>query len=231
MKKVKGETAPERIIRVPFVLIFFFTNFMVLSALAHKEMRFITSLIQIGQIAQAYMITWCFDTRDVVLKYLQINTKASKKSIGWVKWGISWGIKSFALFVVIKQEQGRLVRWIFNNHYKYDSGLDAYNMFSGRSEKVSEEQPESVYFLDKFIQPTHLFMHSNPKDYPKTAEKKGITSNKDWDQTVVVYEAFRAPKFVPQHLREKFEQGEFNAYHERSKFNGTDEEYEAHLPG
>jgi hypothetical protein len=35
--------------------------------------------------------------------------------------------------------------------------------------------------MDKFIQPTHLYMHSNPKDYPEVAKRKNITSNKDWD--------------------------------------------------
>jgi len=70
MKRIKGETPAERLIRAPFLLVFFFTNFMILSALAHKEMRFITSLVQIGQIAQAYMITWCFDTREVLLRAL-----------------------------------------------------------------------------------------------------------------------------------------------------------------
>ena len=45
MKKIKGETPSERLIRIPFVLIFFFTNFTILSALAHKELRFITVLV------------------------------------------------------------------------------------------------------------------------------------------------------------------------------------------
>ena len=44
-KKIKGETPHERLIRVPFVLIFFLTNFAILSALSHKEMRFITVLV------------------------------------------------------------------------------------------------------------------------------------------------------------------------------------------
>ena len=139
-KKIEGETPPERLIRVPFILIFFFSNFIVLSALAHKEMRFITSLIQIGQIAQAYMITWCFDTREVLVELIKMR-KGSKEVISWVKWLSGWGIKSFALFVVVKQEQGRLSRWVFNNRYKYDSGLESYNLFSGRSSIIGDEQP------------------------------------------------------------------------------------------
>lgn len=113
---------------------------------------------------------------------------------------MGWMIKFFAMYVAVKQERGRLIRWVYNNHYKQDSGLDSYNMFTGRSE-IIKEQPESVYFMDKFIQPTHLFLHSNPLDFPETAKAKGITSNKDWEQTVVTYEAFRAPKFVPSFLR------------------------------
>lgn len=38
-------------------------------------------------------------------------------------------------------------------------------MFSGRSDVYGQEQPESVYFMDKFMQPTHLYLHSNPLDY------------------------------------------------------------------
>ena len=66
--------------------------------------------------------------------------------------------------------------------------------------------------MDKFIQPTHLFLHSNPLDYPETAKQKGIKTNKDWEQTVVTYEAFRAPKFVPSHLRQKYESGKFDLF-------------------
>jgi hypothetical protein len=48
MKRIKGETPAQKLIRVPFVIIFFFSNFFILSSLAHKEMRFITNLVQIG---------------------------------------------------------------------------------------------------------------------------------------------------------------------------------------
>jgi hypothetical protein len=60
-------------------------------------------------------------------------------------------------------------------------------MFASRSEKYGLEQPESVYFMDKFMQPTHLYLHSNKLDYANASEKK----------TVVLYEAFRAPMFIP----------------------------------
>ena len=76
-----------------------------------------------------------------------------------------WMIKTFGLFVVVQQERGRVIRWTLNNHYKQDSGQEAYNMFAARSEKYGLEQPESVYFMDKFMQPTHLYLHSNPLDY------------------------------------------------------------------
>lgn len=138
---------------------------------------------------------------------------------------MGWMIKFFAMYVAVKQERGRLIRWVYNNHYKQDSGLEQYNMFTQRSELI-KEQPESVYFMDKFIQPTHLFLHSNPLDYPETAMKKGINSNKNWEQTVVTYEAFRAPKFIPSFLRKKYEQGLFDLYMDRKEFKGTDEEYE-----
>jgi len=50
-KVVEGETPREKLIRVPFMAIFFLTNVIILSALGHKEMRFITNVILIGQIA------------------------------------------------------------------------------------------------------------------------------------------------------------------------------------
>jgi len=140
-------------------------------------------------------------------------------------------IKFFALFVVVKQERGRIIRWMMNNRYKQDSGLEVYNLFGGRSELIGEEQPHSVYFMDKFMQPTHLYLHSNPADYPKTAQARNQTSSADWDQTVVIYEAFRAPVFIPAHLRDRYEDGRFEVLPTRADFNGTEEEYEQQLPG
>jgi len=80
------------------------------------------------------------------------------------------------------------------------------------------------------MQPTHLYLHSNPSDYPKTAQARNQTSSADWDQTVVIYEAFRAPVFIPQHLKDRYEEGRFDIKN-RADFNGTDEEYEQSLPG
>ena len=51
-------------------------------------------------------------------------------------------------------------------------------------------------FIDKYINPTHLYMHSNMDDYPATRDRENITSNENWDQTVVIYEALRTPKFA-----------------------------------
>jgi hypothetical protein len=55
--------------------------------------------------------------------------------------------------------------------------------------------------MDKFMQPMHLYLHSNPLDYPETAAKRKAENAtayaEGWDQTVVVYEPFRAPGFVP----------------------------------
>lgn len=110
-KLIKGETPAERLIRTPFVLIFFFTNFIILSSVTHKEMRFITVLVQIGQIAQGYMITWCFDTRDVILKSLLLGGSPSHSSF-YKKARFITGalVKFFAMYVVIKQERGRIIR-------------------------------------------------------------------------------------------------------------------------
>jgi len=173
--KARGETPAEKLIRTPFLLIFFLTNLLVFSALAHKEMRFLASIIQIGSIAQAYMITWMLDCREVGLKVLQLRGADPRSSLLYrsMAWTSGWLVKGFAIYVMFVQEQGRIVRLITNNHYKNDSSLETYNMFLGRSELVGDEQPESVYFLDKFMQPTHLYLHSHPRDYPKTAARRG----------------------------------------------------------
>ena len=46
--------------------------------------------------------------------------------------------------------------------------------------------------MDKFMQPMHLYLHSNPLDYPETAKKRKAENAtayaEGWDQTVVVYE-------------------------------------------
>ena len=117
------------------------------------------------------MLTWCFDARDVLLRSIRNSNYISPRGFSFrsLRWLTGWGIKFFALFVVVKQEKGRIIRWVLNNRYKMDSGLETYNMFAGRSELIGDEQPHSVFFMDKFMQPTHLYLHSNPSDYPKTA--------------------------------------------------------------
>jgi hypothetical protein len=85
-------------------------------------------------------------------------------------------------------------------------------LFMARSKLIGDEQPHSVYFIDKFIQPTHLYLHSNPLDYPETAKKDNSTG---WDQTVVTYEAFRMPKFSPKFIREAYHSGKFKKSIER----------------
>lgn len=84
------------------------------------------------------MITWCFDTRDVLLAWLELK-RFNKKRIGTVRWVTGWAVKFFALFVMVKQERGRMIRWIQNNRYKMDSGQEAYNLFNGRSELIGKE--------------------------------------------------------------------------------------------
>jgi hypothetical protein len=81
------------------------------------------------------------------------------------------------------------------------------------------------------MQPTHLYLHSNPMDYPETAKRKNQFSNSEWDQTVVITEAFRAPMFIPGDLKKHYNAGKFNLFVDREKYNGTDEEYEQQLPG
>jgi len=99
-------------------MVFFFTNLIILSSLAHKEMRFITTLIQIGQIAQAYMVCWCFDCRDVMLEGLKIHGLGNTDLYRRFKWLSGFLIKYGALYVLVKQERARIIRYIYNNYYK-----------------------------------------------------------------------------------------------------------------
>lgn len=69
-----------------------------------------------------------------------------------------------------------------------------------------------------------MYVHSNALDYGKKASG-------GWDQTVTVYEPFRAPMFIPAHIREVYETGTFKYAIDRSEFNGTDAEYQQLLPG
>ena len=65
------------------------------------------------------------------------------------------------------------------------------------------------------MQPTHLYLHSNPVDYPKTAQKRNQVSSSQWDQTVVTYEAFRAPMFIPGDLKKAHKAGKFDLFMDR----------------
>ena len=150
------------------MLFFFLTNMIVLSMLHHKESRFITNIILIGQISQGYMITYLFDARQVFLTVLHINGFKTG-FIDIMRTLTGYAVKFFALYVVFVQEKGRIVRWIYFELRKYDSGIYSYSLFNQRSPLIGIEQPESVYFMDKFIQPTHLYLHSNMHDYPETA--------------------------------------------------------------
>ena len=117
--KRSDEVTVKKLTRAPFLLIFFFTNFIVVSSLAHKELRFITTCVQIGNIAAAYMITWCYDTRIVVLQILKRKGLKSNTTIYWfLNWISGFLIKFVAIYIVIKQDRHRIDRYIFQNNYK-----------------------------------------------------------------------------------------------------------------
>ena len=69
--------------------------------------------------------------------------------------------------------------------------------------------------MDKFMQPTHLYLHSNALDY-------GGKLGDSHQQTTVVYEAFRAPMFIPAHIREVYEQGKFDYAPANTDYNATE---------
>jgi hypothetical protein len=137
LSKRVGEKGADQLTRIPFVMIFFLTNFFVLSSLGHKEMRFIAPLIMIGNICMSYMITWCLDCREVFLNFIKIKGVNPNSKGYYYTWYISgWMNKFFALYVVYKAERSRLHRMCFNQFYKNDSSREAYNLFLGRSELI-----------------------------------------------------------------------------------------------
>lgn len=101
--RIANETKARKLIKAPFLLVYFFVTFSVLSALSHKEMRFITTLVQIGQIAQAYQLTWCFDCRQVLLQWLRnMGLSRSTWTYGLLRFTTGWMIKFLGLFIVVK---------------------------------------------------------------------------------------------------------------------------------
>jgi len=50
------------------------------------------------------MITWCFDTRDVLIAWLEIKgyNKSHHSTYRNVRWVTGWAVKFFALFVMVK---------------------------------------------------------------------------------------------------------------------------------
>ena len=66
------------------------------------------------------MITWCFDARDIVLITMRNWGYNPYKSniYKFIKWASGIAIKGFAIFVVIQQEKGRIIRQITDNRYK-----------------------------------------------------------------------------------------------------------------
>ena len=147
------------------------------------------------------MLTVIFDLWHVALTALNLSgLPRNARSFKLLKAATGYMIKFFGLYVFWIQEKGRIVRWVYFELRKYDSASPSYNLFTGRSSIVEHTQPESVYYIDKFVQPTHLYLHSNMYDYPETAKKENITSHDQWEQTVVVYEPFRTPVFAPIYI-------------------------------
>ena len=75
-----------------------FVNFFALSALKHKEMRFITSIILIGQFTQAYFISWFYDVVSVIIEYVNIlGVKKDSAFYRIIKWTLNKVAKAVAL--------------------------------------------------------------------------------------------------------------------------------------
>lgn len=117
-----------------------------------------------------------------------------------VKMATGYGIKLWVLYILYKQEKNRYYKFILLQYQKYDSGIESYNMFHGRSELIPE-QPESVFYIDKFMQPNHLYLHSDNKD-----------------KTVTLYEAFRGPRFVPRRLKRDLAKGLYKTHYTPAEY-------------
>ena len=85
------------------------------------------------------MITLLFDGRYIILQTLKshgfdINSKVLQFSKAFT----GYGIKFFTLYVLWIQEKGRIVRWIYFEQRKYDSGSASYNIFMERHPMIDE---------------------------------------------------------------------------------------------
>lgn len=135
---------------VPSMMVVFVFNFLILSSLKHKEKRFLASLFLFGEIANAFLFVniyhICRFFDDLFARIGGTGSCLHKLCLlvtGFI-------IKGLSVYVVW-QPKKRICyeRIIFHWWFPYLSSMPAYAFFSGRHPLV-QEQPESVYFLDKF---------------------------------------------------------------------------------
>jgi len=181
----KGHT----VTRFPFILIYIVCYLIIHMVIPHKEPRFLITVFLLGQIAQAYIFQQFYNLRTLVLSQLQFIKHTWIYAIIKKITGII--IKIWVIKVIFSQETNRMKKILFYQYQKYDSAVEAYNLFHGRSELIPEHA-HSIMFIDKFMQPNHLYMHRYPGDGP---------------QTVVLYTAFRGPSFVPDIIKRQIEKG------------------------
>ena len=100
------------------------------------------------------MFTLFYDVRTFALQFIKPkleNHLWGKKVFGYIKSISAWALKVYIFKLLIMQEYRRMEKIITFQYFKYDSGLEAYNLFSGRSDLIGKDQPESVFFIDKFM--------------------------------------------------------------------------------
>ena len=144
-----------KLTQIPFILIYIVWYFLVHSIIPHKEVRFLTTLILLGSIMQAYFFR---NLQDIYVSIGQFILKLIKNHVG--NWLYVVGVpiyqligrifKLVFLYVIFRQEIARIHKMCVLCPTKYDSTLEIYNTFSQRNENFLE-QPESIYFVDKFM--------------------------------------------------------------------------------
>ena len=178
--RIKGEQESSPLARYPFLMTYALVTIIALSLVDHKEQRFYAPVVMIGHICQALQTTFVWNAYLVILNLMKVVGKARRRVYDGFKTLFFAHAVLYTHYVCFKCEQSRQLKYLMISAYSYDTGHDSYSTFFGRSSLVPDEQPHSVYFLNKFTQPMHLMLHSHPWDYPETARKENITSPADW---------------------------------------------------
>ena len=130
---------------VPSVLVFTVSSLAVLSTVDHKELRFLSPLVQLGCMSEAFVIVQGYRVKSLrlVTKWAVITIMFMGAAVGYI--------------YATRAYQG-----IFY------SSAEPHLLFRSVGNKVTE-QPESVFVDDKFAVPIHSMLHSDSAEGQTTS--------------------------------------------------------------